>query len=98
MPLVSPKDPVVNPITRSEVSVTTESNFIAARGVAPETISYFGVANGNVYREAGTLTKRSGLKAGIQVVMETGNAACKNALPTRAGLSPFLKSDDKGVV
>lgn len=65
----------------------TCSNLNAASGVAPVNPSVAGFVNGKVNVAAEKVVKRSGKKAGYQVVMATGNAACSTARPTKAGLN-----------
>ena len=77
------------------IGVSTCWNFRIASGVAPVQPSMFrlaiqastgiGCMKGGVRVEGMISVKRPGAKAGVQVVMATGKAACTKARPTRAG-------------
>ena len=67
----------------------------AAKGVAPESPSTTGSANGNVSVEAEIEVNLSATNAGCQVVIATGNAACKTARPTSAGLKTLYPRPPK---
>ncbi len=93
-PAVSPSDPPVLPSTRSGSAVGVWSNFIRLSGVALVTTSgALGVMNGSA-----KLSPRSAHHeppgAG-QVVIAAGNAACRNARPSSAGLKMFWPSPPK---
>jgi len=92
---VSPAEPATEPASRSSVSVARCSNFCSASGVAPVKPSIAcsrthsevsaGDMNGSARVEGMNSMNRPGAKAGVQVVMATGKAACTKARPTRAG-------------
>ena len=89
---VSPADPLINPIAKSEVSVDIPSNFNAAKGVASDIPSTFGSINGILKVEEEIVENLFSRNAGCQVVIATGNEACNTALPTKAGLKTLYPS------
>ena len=90
---VSPAEPAIDPRKRSRIGVAIASNFISPRGVAPVTASTGTRINGRP-RLAGARCQNPPSRTG-QVVIATGNAACRKALPTRAGLKTFWPSPPK---
>ncbi len=93
-PAVSPIEPPVDPIIRSQVLVDTPSNFIRPSGVAPVATSG---ALGDMSGSARLSPRRDHQLSGCtgHVVIARGKAAWRNARPRSAGLKMFWPSPPK---
>jgi hypothetical protein len=87
---VSPRDPAVVPRTRSISGVLWPSNLRRPSGVAEVIASGCAWVNGSAKRSPRGAQKDP--PACGQVVIATGNAACRNARPTSAGLNALNPS------
>ena len=87
---VSPTEPPLPPMIRLAISVPFPSNFSKPSGVADVTALVTGCRNGSAKRSP--LSVKNPPPTVGHVVIATGNAACRNARPTRAGLKTFWPS------
>src|ERR1019366_6232261 len=87
---VSPSDPLVLPRISCSIAVPFPSNLSNPSGVADVIASGRGWVNGSANRSPLSVQNRPPTVG--QVVIATGNAACRKARPNSAGLNTFWPS------